>query len=67
MFLMYAVTAALIGPLVFILTGRWTRRRRLLLALVAIVFLWVAETALFIAIGDETPPGSRTIDPRDVR
>lgn len=67
MVLLYFVTAAVIGPVVFILAGRTARSRRLFLALVAIAVLWVAEAALFIAIGDETPPGSRTIDPRDVR
>ena len=67
MILVYLVTAAIGGPLAFILTGKWTRRRRLLLAMTVVGLLWVAETAYIIMVGDEPPEGSRTIDPREFR
>jgi predicted MFS family arabinose efflux permease len=65
--LMYLLTAAVIGPLAFIVTGRWTRRRRVLLCVAAVALLWVAETAFIIMVGDEAPAGSRSIDPREFR
>jgi hypothetical protein len=65
--LLYFVTAAVVGPLAFILAGRWTRRQRVLLAVGAVALLWVAETAFVISVGDKPPEGAAPIDPREFR
>jgi hypothetical protein len=65
--LWWLVTAVILGPLTLFLTRRLNVRRRLLFVVAALAILWIAEAALFVAIGDKPPEGSRPIDPREVR
>ena len=63
MILAYLVTAALVGPITYLALGRSSRKRRLVIALVAVAIAWLAETAFFVMVGDPIPEGARTIDP----
>ena len=48
-------------PLVFKVTWRWTRRRRVLVAVVAVVLFWIAEITFFIIVYGPPVFGSRPL------
>ena len=52
MILMLLLTAIVIGPLAFIVTWRWSRTRRVLVAVVAVALFWIAEIGFLIMIQD---------------
>ena len=63
MVLMLLLSAIAIGPLTFIVTWRWPRRRRVLVAMVAVALFWVALIASLILVTGPPVFGSRTVSP----
>jgi hypothetical protein len=63
MVLMLLLSAIVMGPVTFIVTWRWPRRRRVLVAMVAVALFWVALIASLILVTGPPVFGSRTVHP----
>ncbi len=50
MFLVLLLTAAVLAPVIYMLTSGWTVQKRVLFVVVAVALVWAVEIAIIISV-----------------